>query len=54
MVRYVGKATADRVAGGIDRKPWYTNWKVLVPIGLGASLLVGLGIYAMRKKRRRR
>ena len=34
--------------------PWYKNWKVLVPVGLGVSLLVGIGVYATRRRGRRR
>ena len=28
--------------------PWYKNWKILVPVGLGAVALVGLGVWAMK------
>ena len=28
--------------------PWYKNWKIMVPVGLGAAGLVGVGLWLTR------
>jgi hypothetical protein len=54
MIKYVGVAVAAEVVHGTAAaKPWYKNWKVLAPVGVAASLLVGVTVYAVKRKRRR-
>jgi hypothetical protein len=34
-------------------KPWYKNWKVLVPVSVGVAAVIGTSIYLAKRKGRR-
>lgn len=53
IVKYYGEDAATKVID-VGPRPWYKNWKIMVPVGVGAVALVGLGVWALKKKKRRR
>jgi hypothetical protein len=29
--------------------PWYKNWKIMVPVGVGGVAVIGLAVWALKK-----
>jgi len=40
----------DKLKEQLGEKPWYKNWKVLVPVGVGVLAAAGVGWYVIRSR----
>jgi len=54
ITQYAVPLTDQVLRIGRQRPPWYKNWKILLPIGLGSVVIIGASVWAGKASARKK